>query len=549
VKRNTSGPCRFARPSCRWHFLLILAVPARSVPSTALQAAEPTAVLRLSPAEYEDRVRAVWSGQIVGMLLAYPFEHRVGSVAWVDDFRQPLTWEPLDADCARVDDDWYYEIVALRGFEKYGIGMTVEQLGRQWLADSAGSGGSSAETRRLLIQGVKPPDTGHPRYNPLWYTIGPQFSADVYGAVAPGMPNVAGRLARRYGHVHGYAEGTDGAVFVAGMVSIAFRESDARQIVRKAAMLIHPSSPYRECLDSVVSLAESGASFQEVARAVGDRWHLEYPATNNAVANGGFIAAGVWFGEGDFMKTVNLIGQAADFTDADCNAANAGAVVGAMHGTAGLPQKLLGRLNDRIRGDKMGPVTFDPPVDERVSDLARRTAAVGAEILRANGARVGKDEIVIPLEQPQAQQPERFRLSDLMQYWNPDWRLEGAGFGYRGGVRGATQLDGDVLATYPRDEVRGVVLRRGVRLSDEPVLRFNAGVDAGRVWKLNVWVNNQRIDERIIEGDQSGRKWEEVRIDLSRFAGRDVQLRLYQLVLFRSQRAPGSAYWKDLTLE
>jgi len=373
------------------------------------------AELRLSRAEYEDRVHAVWAGQVIGMLLAYPFEHRVGSVAWVDDFREPTTWEPLVADCARVDDDWYYEIVALRALERYGIDVTVEELGRQWIADSAGSWGSSAETRRLLLAGLKPPDTGHPRFNPLWYTIGPQFSADIYGAIAPGMPNVAGQFARKLGHIHGYAEGADGAVFVAGMVSIAFAESDCRRVVRKAAALVHPSSPYRQCLDAIVGMGEAGASFQQVARAVADRWQLEYPATNNAVANGGFIAAGLWFGEGDFLKTVNLIARADDFTDADCNAANAGAVLGAMHGTECLPPELLRQLGDRIRGDKMGPIAFSPPVDERISELARRTAAVGERIVTANGGRVSDKGIVVTLEEPAAQPPELFRLADLMQ--------------------------------------------------------------------------------------------------------------------------------------
>ena len=27
-----------------------------------------------------------------------------------------------------------------------------------------------------------------------------------------------------------------------------------------------------------------------------DRWHIEYPATNNAVGNGGLVALAVWFG-------------------------------------------------------------------------------------------------------------------------------------------------------------------------------------------------------------------------------------------------------------
>ena len=501
---------------------------------------------------YRDRVHAAWAGQIIGMLLAYPFEHRIGSAAWVSDFRAPTTWELLKDDYARVDDDWYYEIVALRGFEKYGIDMTVKQLGRQWIADSAGSWGSSAEARRLLLTGLQPPDTGHPRYNPLWYTIGPQFSADIYGLIAPGMPNVAGRIARQLGHIHGYAEGSDGGVFVAGMVSLAFTQTDVREVVRSAAALIDPASPYRVCLDTVMRMGDSGATFEEVCRAVSDRWHPEYPATNNAVANGGFVAAGLWFGNGDFMKTMNLISRAADFTDSDCNAANAGAVLGAMHGLKCLPEDLFEQLNDSIRGDSMGNVKFSPPVNEKISDLGRRTAAVGEMILAANGAKVADGEIIIPLRRPVAQDPEVFRLGDLMEYWNRDWEMHGAGFGYRLGIRGSTRLEGsDVLATYPRDEVRGLYLNRRVKLNDKPVLSFEAGVDASRAWRLNVWVDNQRIDERLIEGIERRRHWEKIQIDLSAFADRQVQLRLYQLVIDggKSVPSPGSAYWKNLRIE
>ena len=92
---------------------------------------------------------------------------------------------------ARTDDDYYYEMVANSAFEKYGINLTVEQLGNQWLENSAGSWGSSAEALRLLRHGMKAPDTGSPRYNRLWWTIGSQFSSDVYGTLSPAMPNVA----------------------------------------------------------------------------------------------------------------------------------------------------------------------------------------------------------------------------------------------------------------------------------------------------------------------------------------------------------------------
>jgi hypothetical protein len=311
------------------------ALPARPVAEAILEqtTAAGGGMRTMSASEYEDRIRASWYGQIAGTLMGFAFEHRAAAAAVVDTIPDRFKGIP-------VDDDWYYEMVAVRAFERFGIIMTAAQLGEQWKLNNAGSWGSSEQARLLLAKGRSAPDTGHPRYNRLWFSIGPQFSADVYGMIAPGMPNTAGRIAREYGHVNGYAEGADGAVFMAGMVSLAFVENDPREIVRKAAELLHPRSPYREALDLVITMADAGSTAEAVAGAVEDRWHLEYPATNNAVANGALVAMAVWFGGGDWLKTVNLAFRAADFTDADCNAANAGAVIGALKGTKGAWRRL-----------------------------------------------------------------------------------------------------------------------------------------------------------------------------------------------------------------
>lgn len=302
---------------------------------------------RLSRAEYQDRALASWYGQIIGTLMGFQFEHKQGAVKKIDQL-------PAIYQFAPVDDDYFYEMVALRAFEKYGIGMSVEQLGAQWKENNAGAWGSSEQTRLLLAKGVPAEQAGHPRYNKLWFSIGPQFSADVYGMLSPGMPNLAGQLARKFGHINGYAEGADGAVFVAGMVSLGFREKDPRKIVREAAQLIDARSPYRQALDEVIARAERGEKPLEIAEALNQKWQIEYPATNNAVANGALIALSVWFGEGDYLQTVNLAFMAGDFTDADCNAANAGAVVGAMRGMKGIPAHLVAQLHDRIEGKEMG---------------------------------------------------------------------------------------------------------------------------------------------------------------------------------------------------
>jgi len=498
--------------------------------------------------EYSEKVHGAWLGQIIGTLLGFPFEGRVASseLVWIDRYSTTDRRSPLVVGCAPVDDDYYYELVALRAFEQYGLDLTLDQLGEQWKANSAGSWGSSRETRLALLRGIPASQAGQPRHNRWWWTIGPQFSADLYGVIAPGDPNLAARLASRYGHLNGHAEAVDGAVFVAGMVSLAFRETDPKKIVREAARLIHPSSPYRQCLDQMISLAERGISAREVFDAIEHRWRPEYPAVNNAVVNGCLVAASVWFGEGDFLKTLNLAYRAADFSDADCNAANAGAVVGAMLGSERLPRHLVEPLHDRIRGEELGDVRLTPPVDERISEIAQRTARLGWRMAAAHGATASNDRLEVPLQPVNTLPLERFELPDLVEYWNPGWKLEGAGFGgYPGtGCNRATFLEENVLATWPRNEVRGVVLRRVVELGLEPVLELEVGADPGCAWRLEAYANNTRIASELIVGE---RQWRYLRLPLHEFAGQQVELRLYQLTLLPG-RVPGNAYWRRVSL-
>ena len=300
-------------------------------------------------------------------------------------------------------------------------------------------------------------------------------------------------------------------------------------------------------------MAEQGASVEEVANAVEDRWHIEYPATNNAVANGGLIAMSVWFGEGDYHQTVNLAFRAADFEDADCNAANAGAVVGAMKGTKGIPSSLIERLGDRIMGDTMGGVELTPHVDESLVELARRTAAIGHKFIAAHGGTLTADSVAVAVQRPETQPPELFQLGELMQWWNPDWKLLRAGVGGAGGgmrgLRGNTYLDGDVLATYPRDEVRGLVLTRKATLGAKPKLIVEVAADGGRAWALDVHADNDRVFTKVIEAKGKDREWQTIEVDLAASVGKPVTLRLIQRVLLGPEYASGNAYWRNLRLQ
>jgi len=526
-------------------FSICLILLSAIAPAAFAQTHPPQKTLKLTKAEYIDKVHAIWIGQMAAASIGFQFEHTTASRKWMTDYPKPLQY-------AEVDDDWYYEMAAIRAFERYGIDMSVKQLGKQWLENNCGTWGSSEQARLLMQRGVPADSAGHPKYNRLWFSIGPEFSSDVYGSLSPGMPNTAGKMARKYGHINGYAEGTDGAVFVSGMISLGFTETDTHEIVRKAAQLLSPKSPYRQCIDMIINMASHGKTSRQVFDAVEDRWHIEYPATNNAVANGGIVATSVWFGQGDFLKTVNLAFGAADFTDADCNSANAASVVGAMHGMKAIPQNLVTQFHDTLKGDSLGPVALTPPVNESITALAKRTVALGLQVIKANGGTISGDNISIPVQQPITQPAELFKLADLTKYWNPDWELQRAGFGGAGGglsgIRGITYLDKDVLATYPRDEVRGALLQRTVKLTNkQKTLSFNAGVDNGRAWQLNVYIDNDQVLDTLIEGTKPDLNWHKINVDLSDYTGKTVNIRLYQLVLIDGKEA-GNAYWKDLKL-
>jgi len=160
--------------------------------------------------------------------------------------------------------------------------------------------------------------------------------------------------------------------------------------------------------------------------------------------------------------------------------------------------------------------------------------------------------------QPITQEPELFKLSDFTKMWNPDWILERAGFGGGGGgiagIRGDTYLDGDTLSIFPRDEVRGALLRRSVQLSSAPSLDFDAGVDPGRTWRLEIFVNNDKVLSRLIQGNSAKlassleHQWEHIHFDLSAYKNQSVVIRLYDLILVPGHEA-GNSYWRKLEIQ
>lgn len=554
-----------------WAVVWCFAAEPRSLMREGVPQSQSVAMLPLE--DYLDRAQAVWTVRIIGAQLGRPFDSRPGSVGWIDKY----TYDPAGNEAltqnqgALLDDELYKWILTLQAFEKYGLDLTPEQLLSHWSEHQAAQSGAAGVARAVFQKGIAPPDTGHPRYNRYWHTTESLNHGGLYGLLMPGMPNLAGRVTRKMAHIRSYAEGADGGVFAAALVSIAFFEQEPREVTRKAARLLHPSTPMRQCLDQVMALAEEGKSATQTVEAMMNRWSPDYPAADSALTNAGLIAVALWFGEGDFLKTVNQA-LAVDYADSACAAAVAGEVLAAMQGMKALPARLVEPLNGRITAHLAKGQLKIGGLNVPILDLAKQTVALGEKILLARGGRNAEGMLVIPYEEAEEMQPETFDLCQFAAWWSPGWSLERAGHGAPGwgkrGVRGGTFLDAEVLATYPQNESRSVLLKRRIQLGENPSLRFECAADPGKAWRLEVYVNNDRVITQLIDGGKpmkwkgitplefpateeefqrfkERRRWEVIRVDLKEYAGQEVVLRLYQNVLVRDH-VPGNAYWRGL---
>jgi hypothetical protein len=326
--------------------------------------------------------------------------------------------------------------------------------------------------------------------------------------------------------------------------------------VRQAAQLIDPRSNYRKAIDFVLTSYEQRKPWPQIAAESEARWRPDYPQLNNSVANGALVALGILFGEGDYLKSINIVTQTGDFTDADCNAANVSSVVGAMRGFKAIPAQFLEPLHNRVYGDHLGPLQLGRMIDERIDDLARRVADIGIKHLLANGARMEGDTLIIPKQTVVTQALEYFDINDYGALWNSDWRLEG---GARGG-EGATYLEDNVLVTFPRG-TRPCMLERELTIPPgSPRLRLEIGSLKYRPWRLQVFVDDDPLKTEVIGAEETIvakdvppnaafaiANWTTTDVDLSKYSGKKVKLRLYHWLV--PNAIPGSAYWRSVKVE
>lgn len=528
---------------------------------------------RLSLAEYRDKMKGGWIGQMIGVAWGGPTEFK-----WQDKIMpadQMPAWKPGMLNDAFGQDDLYVEMTFLRTLEQHGLEVSIRQAGIDfansayplWCANRAG--------RTNLRRGIAPPDSSHPQFNKCPNDIDYQIEADYSGLIAPGLPQAAVDLGEKFGRLMNYGDGLYAGQFMGAMYAEAFFESDPVKIAQTALQAIPAGCQYAEMVRDMIAWYQADPDnwerTWEKCQAKYRRDPEYQKASNGGIdckINGAYVLMGLLYGKGDLERTVIISCRCG--MDSDCNPSSAAGVLGTALGFSRLPARFTTGLDEQR---KFSHTAYDfPALLEVCEKLARQVVAKygGRVITEPNGQEV----FLIPVQQPKPSKLElswapgpiansRFtpeemaqirlgvtppEVKDAVAKVAPGWTVTECGQDMNPGLRTEWQGRKNVLVTHPLDQETGCVLSRTVQLpaGSKPTLRLVVGHDPRGDFDLIVRVDGQQLLRKpVSKATATEGPWLIETIDLSRWAGRTVKL---ELVNQPTGWAYEAAYWAEISL-
>ena len=286
---------------------------------------------------FSDQTYAGWMAQIIGAaygtaLEGYTTAQLERAFGAMDQYiRKPNT----------MNDDITYELAFLNAFDRSGYDITSKEIAAEWLA--LVPAGWSAEQIALdnIRKGIMPPNSGQ-LYNPFNEWIGAQMRGAICGMAAPGNPKLAAELAWKDGEISHINNGIIGEVFNAMLTAMAYERQDIRNMLREVIEGLPKDSEYTRIVQFALNQCETHEEWRQAWKSCEEKvkrynWIHAYP---NAAAE----VVALWYGNGDFDKTIVLSGKLGQ--DVDCNAAQILSILGIMNGLASIPGKWIAPFAD-----------------------------------------------------------------------------------------------------------------------------------------------------------------------------------------------------------
>jgi len=368
------------------------AVVCLTAPTNCVQAGSRT----LARDVLRDKIRGAWAGQMIGVVYGAPVEFRsLGKIIEGDFKAFPL-------NNAIAQDDLYVEMTFARVMDTVGLDATTADYGEAFKNSKYELWHANAAARRNLNRGLVAPLSGHPRYNIHADDIDFQIEADFIGIMCPGLPQASNRYCDRVGRVMNYGDGLYGGMFVCGMYTAAYFETDPRKVVESGRACIPAESSYAKLVSDLLAWsAKEPNEWRKVWQQVEEKWDKDDPCPDGALRpfnidaklNGAYIALGLLYGKGAWQPTMEIAARCGQ--DADCNPSSAAGVLGAMIGYAKIPAQYKPELA-RLADLKFSFTEYS------LNDIVQSTEARALKVIRLAGGSVSETEVMIPEQSPQA---------------------------------------------------------------------------------------------------------------------------------------------------
>jgi hypothetical protein len=352
-----------------------------------------------------DKIKGGWAGQVIGVTYGGPTEFRFNGTM-INDY-VPIDWydgyiSKTMRESPGLYDDLYMDLTFVDVFERHGLDAPVDVHAdayanagyRLWHANQAG--------RYNILNGLRPPASGHWLNNPHADDIDFQIEADFAGLMSPGMPNTAAQIGDAIGHIMNYGDGWYGGVYISAMYALAFVSDDIQTVVKEALKTIPEQSDFYRCMADVIHWHQQypndwKQTWFEIQRKwsddVGCPDGVFVPFNIDAKVNAAYVILGLLYGNGDFYRTLEISTRAGQ--DSDCNPSSAAGILGTMIGYNSIPDYW-----------KQG-LTEAEEIDFQYTTLSlNKTYALSfkhaLEVIQRNGGKIENNKITIHVQNPQA---------------------------------------------------------------------------------------------------------------------------------------------------
>lgn len=485
----------------------------------------------LSKAQYLDKCKGAWAGQMIGVCFGDIYEFKSNG----KPVEGPLeAWRPERIKGAIGQDDCYVEMTFLKTLEKDGLNPTYEQAGKDFADTQFPLWHANKTGRDNVRRGIMPPMSGHFENNRHADDIDFQIEADVFGILCPGLAQESNRLGNIFGHIMNYGDGVYGGLFVAGMYAEAyFEDNDVEKVVRAGLACIPPESLYRQCIEDVIRWhTESPGDWLATWHKIEEKWQDDIDcdpgqAFNiDAKLNGAYVAMGLLYGEGDLLKTVEIAVRCGQ--DSDCNPSNAAGVLCCMKGYTALDASWT-RGIAAIEGMNFDHTSYSfktlIPVCQKITEA----------IIKQTGGEITEEAYRINRQEPKAPEPleqwsDQAKILSVpimpteMAAWNPSWRLVACGTDMQPGIYRKFSRD-NVLLIHPVDKEKPAVIAADISVPPmkKPLLAIDVTSDPKGDFVLKVFVGDSCVKEKPVA---SHGRWQTVNVDLSEYAGKTIPVRI-----------------------